>query len=185
MDSPNSFAAKMKRPMNSLTLRRELPKDIAAVREVETAAFGRPGEATLVEALRAAGALMLSGVVEIGGDIVGHIAFSPARIEGGPEIFDALALAPVAVHLNWQRTGVGSALIRWSLDECRRAGHELVIVLGHHEFYPRFGFVPAMPLSVRCPFEVPSEAFMLLELCPGALAGRNAMVRYRPEFASL
>ena len=171
--------------MNSVTLRRELSTDIAAVREVETAAFGRPGEAALVDSLRAAGALMLSGIAEIGGEIVGHIAFSPVRIEGGPEIFEALALAPVAIHPNWQRKGVGSALIRWSLDECRRVGHELVIVLGHHQFYPRFGFVPAMPLGVRCPFEVPSEAFMLLELCPGALAGRTGMVRYRPEFEAL
>ena len=171
--------------MSSLTLRCELPADIVAIREVERAAFGQPNEAALVDALRAAGALMISGVAEIGGNIVGHIAFSPIRIEGGLENFDAIALAPIAVHPDWQREGVGSALIRWSLDECARAGHSLVIVLGHPEYYPRFGFVPAMPLGVRCPFEVSSEVFMLLELRPGALAGRTGTVRYRPEFAAL
>lgn len=155
--------------MSSLDFRRELPADLAATREVEAAAFARPGEAALVDALRAAGALLLSGVAEVGGKIVGHIAFSPVNIDGDSENFDAIALAPVAVHPAWQRNGVGSALIRWSLDACRRAGHELVIVLGHSEYYPRFGFVPAMPLGVRCPFEVPSEAFRLLELCPDAL----------------
>jgi len=95
-----------------------------------------------------------------------------------------MALAPVSVRPEWQRKGIGSALIRWSLDECRRDGHELVIVLGHPDYYPRFGFVTAMPLGVRCPFEVPSEAFMLLELRQGALAGRNGTVRYRAEFAA-
>ncbi len=171
--------------MSSLNLRRELATDVSDIREVETAAFGRPGEATLVDALRAAGALVLSGVAEAGGKIVGHVAFSPVRIEEGHEDFDALALAPVAVHPDWQRKGVGSALIRWSLDECARDGHSLAIVVGHPKYYPRFGFVPAMPLGVRCPFPVPSEVFMLLELRLGALAGRAGTVRYRPEFATL
>jgi putative acetyltransferase len=170
---------------SALNLRREMPADIAAVREVETAAFGQPNEAALVDALRGAAALILSGVAEIGGKIVGHIAFSPVGIEGGQGNFHALALAPVAVHPDWQRKGIGSALINWSLAECRRDGHSLVIVLGHPDYYPRFGFVQAMPLGIRCPFEVSSEAFMLLELFPGALAGRSGAVRYRPEFASL
>lgn len=171
--------------MSSLTLRHELPADIAAIREVETTAFGQPNEAALVDALRKAGALTLSGVAEFSGKIVGHIAYSPVRIEGGLENFDAIALAPMAVHPDWQRKGVGSALIRWSLDEGAQDGHSLVIVVGHPEYYPRFGFVPAMPLRVRCPFEVPSEVFMLLELRPGALGGRTGTVRYRPEFDGL
>jgi len=175
----------MSMPKSSLNLRRESPMDTTVIREVETAAFGRPGEAALVDALRAVGKLALSGVAETSGRIIGHIAFSPIRIEGGPESFDALALAPVAVHPDWQRKGVGSALIRWSLDECRRDGRSLVIVVGHPEYYPRFDFVPAMPLGIRCPFEVPSEVFMLLELHPGALASRTGIVRYRPEFAAL
>ena len=185
MDLSKSPALHMQTPMGSLNLRRELPADIAAIREVETTAFGQPNEAALVDALRKARALTLSGVAEFSGKIVGHIAFSSVEVEGGRETFDALALAPVAVHPDWQRKGIGSALIRWSLDECAQDGHSLVIVVGHHEYYPRFGFVPAMPLGIRCPFEVPSEVFMLLELRPGALAGRTGTVRYRPEFDGL
>jgi putative acetyltransferase len=158
----------------SVCCRHELPSDLEVIRAVESAAFGR-----------AAGALAVSALAEVDGKIVGHVAFSPVRIEDDQESLDALALAPMAMLPKWQQKGIGSALLRWSLDECRRGGHKLVIVLGHPKYYPRFGFIPAMPFGVRCPFEVPSEAFMLLELRPGALAGREGTVRYRPEFASL
>jgi putative acetyltransferase len=146
----------------SIALRRERPADIAAIREVETSAFGRPAEPDLVDALRAASALILSGVAEIDGNVAGHIAFTTVTIESEREDFGAIALAPWAVHPDWQRKGVGSVLIRWGLDECAREGHELVIVVGHANYYPRFGFVPAMPLGIRCPFEVSTESFMLL-----------------------
>jgi putative acetyltransferase len=149
---------------------------------VETAAFGRINEARLVDSLRSAGALTFSAVAEAESKVVGHAAFSPVKIEDERGSFEALALAPVAVLPTWQRKGVGSALLKWSLDECRRLGHKLVIVVGHPEYYPRFGFVPATPGGIRCPFDVPSEAFMLLELQPGALAGRTGTIRYRPEF---
>ena len=170
---------------DSLHLRRETAADLALIRKVETAACDRPAEASLVEALRAAGALLFSGVAEVDGNIVGHIVFSPVVIDGERGRLRVIALALMAVYPDWQREVIGSALIRWSLGECRRDGHELVFVLGHPDYYPRFGFVPAMPLGVRCLFEAPSEAFMLLELCPGALAGLNGTVRYRPEFAAL
>lgn len=149
---------------------------------VETAAFGRINEARLVDSLRSAGALTFSAVAEAESKVVGHAAFSPVKIEDERGSFEALALAPVAVLPTWQRKGVGSALLKWSLDECRRLGHKLVIVVGHPEYYPRFGFVPATPGGIRCPFDVPSEAFMLLELQPGALAGRTGTIKYRPEF---
>lgn len=145
-------------PPASVLYRRESPEDIAAVRAVETAAFSRPNEAALVDGLRAAGALKLSAIAELDGRIVGHVAYSPIFIESASGSADALALAPMAVHPDWQRKGLGSALVRWSLNECRSDGHELVIVVGHPEYYPRFGFLPAMPLGVSCPFDVPSEA---------------------------
>lgn len=169
----------------ALVCRRELPDDLPAIHAVETAAFGQANEARLVDKLREAGALTLSAVAVLAGRIVGHIAYSPVTIESGRESFPALALAPMAVSPDCQRTGIGSALIEWSLDECRHGGHELVIVLGHPEYYPRFGFVPAMPLGVRCPFTVPREAFLLLELQPRALGGRCGTVCYHPEFAEV
>jgi putative acetyltransferase len=166
----------------TLVCRREVPTDFSSIHEVESAAFGRASEAVLVDALRAAGGLSISAVAEEDGRVVGHIAFSPVSIENSRESFPALALAPMAVHPEWQRQGIGSALVRWSLDECRREGHQLVIVLGHAEYYPRFGFVPARPLGILCPFDVPDEVFRLLELQPGALGARTGKVSYRPEF---
>lgn len=167
------------------TCRCELPADREAIHLVETAAFGRAGEALLVDALRAGGALSFSAVAEVDDKIVGHVALSPIQIEAEHGKFEALALAPMAVLPEWQRKGIGSALLWWSLDECRQAGHKLVIVVGHPQYYPRSGFVPALPLGIRCPSEVPNNALMLLELQPGALAGHKGMVRYRPEFDSL
>jgi putative acetyltransferase len=171
--------------LTPLVCRQELPADSPAIRAVEIAAFNRPNEADLVDALRSRGGLTLSAVATLDGEIVGHIAYSPVTIESDRGSFNALALAPMAVLPDWQRQGVGSSLIEWSLNESRRAGHELVIVVGHPEFYSRFGFVPALPRGVRCPFAVPVEAFLVLELQPGALGGRAGMARYRSEFAAV
>jgi putative acetyltransferase len=100
-----------------LVCRRELPADIPAIRAAETAAFGRPNEAQLVDALRSGGGLALSVVAELDGEIIGHIAYSPVTIESERGRFHALALAPVAVHPAWQRQRIGSVLIKWSLNE--------------------------------------------------------------------
>ncbi len=168
--------------MNEILIRPERPDDVAAVHTVNAAAFGQPEEADLVDALRLAGAATLSLVAERDGEIVGHILFSPVTIESDRGSFEAIGLAPMAVAPSCQRQGIGSRLIRAGLRECRRAGHEIVVVLGHPEYYPRFGFVPSKPLGIRYEAEVPEEAFMVLELRQGALAGRGGIVRYRPEF---
>jgi putative acetyltransferase len=84
-----------------------------------------------------------------------------------------------------QRQGIGSALINWSLGECRQLGHSVVIVVGDSAYYRRFGFAPATPFGIECSFPVPDDVFMLLELSPGAAAGYKGMVRYHPEFEKL
>lgn len=166
--------------MNSTpTIRKETAEDIPSIRAVVHAAFGATGEADLVDGLRRSGSLKLSAVADIGGRVVGHVAFSPVTI-GGSHL--ALALAPVAVAPDCQRRGIGSAIIRWSLEECRRLGHGVVIVVGDPAYYPRFGFTPASPFGIQCPFPAPSDAFMVLELSPGAASGCHGMVRYQPEF---
>jgi putative acetyltransferase len=164
------------------TIRKETAEDIPSIRAVVHAAFGSAGEADLVEGLRRSGALTLSAVAVVASRVIGHVAFSPVTI-GGPHL--ALALAPVAVAPDCQRQGIGSALIRWSLEECQRLGHGVVIVVGEPAYYPRFGFTPASPFGIQCPFPVPPEAFMVLELSPGAASGCRGMVRYRPEFESV
>jgi len=91
------------------------------------------------------------------------------------------ALGPMAVLPERQGEGIGGALVRAGLAACRAAGYDLCIVLGHAEYYPRFGFRPSAPFGIR--WEHGAEAhFMVLELRPGALAGRGGVARYRPEF---
>lgn len=154
---------------------------MSAIRGVIHAAFGRAGEAGLVDDLRRAGALILSAVAITDGRIVGHVGFSPVTIGGARP---ALALAPVAVAPDCQRQGIGSSLIRWSLEQCRQLVHGVILVVGNPAYYSRFGFVTASPFGIECPFSVPPEAFMVLELSPQAASGCRGMVSYRPEFDS-
>jgi putative acetyltransferase len=167
------------------SIRRECAADIAGIRAVIEAAFGRSGEADLVDALRRADALVLSAVAATGARIVGHIALSAVSVHSEPSVLPALALAPVAVAPDRQHQGVGTALIRWALGECLRLGHEIVIVLGDAAYYRRFGFTSASRFNIACPFPAPPETFMLLELAPDAAGRRGGTVIYRPEFASL
>lgn len=166
-----------------ITIRAERAGDVPAVRRLNELAFGQPEEAALVDALRAAADPHVSLVAADGDQIVGHIFFSPVSI--GPDDGAAMGLAPMAVLPERQRRGVGSMLVRAGLEECRRIGRDAVVVLGHPEYYPRFGFRRASRLGLRCEYAVPDEAFMAVELEPGALAGRRGLVRYRPEFGEV
>lgn len=166
-----------------LTIRPETPRDLDAIRHVNERAFGQRAEADIVEKLRSRGALTLSLVAVRENDVEGHIAFSPVAVESEGSSFAAIALAPMAVLPACQRQGIGGQLVRAGLEACRDLGHEIVVVLGHPAYYPRFGFVPAGPKGIGCEFEVPEEAFMVLELREGALAGRGGVVKFQPEFS--
>jgi putative acetyltransferase len=167
-----------------IAVRPERPEDHAAIRRVNTDAFGRPNEAWLVDALRRTAGFVpeLSLVAESGGEVVGHVLLSQILIREGSETVSALALAPMAVLPSHQRRGVGSALVLHALTEARRLGHGVVVVLGHASYYPRFGFAPASQHGIRSPFPVRDESFMVLELAPAALAGVMGEVEYPPEF---
>lgn len=165
-----------------LTIRREAPEDIDAIRQVNEQAFGRAVEADLVDQLRNRGVLTISLVAVQDGEIIGHIAFNPVTVESGPASFGAITLAPLAVLPAHQRQGIGSQLVRAGLEECRQLGHEIVVVVGHPNYYPRFGFAPGKPMGIGCEFEAPDEAWMVLELREGALAGRDGTVKFQPEF---
>ena len=164
-----------------ITLRPEIPADHAEVRRVNELAFSQPAEADLVDALRAAGAATLSLVAVYEGRVVGHILFSPVTVASPRGDFAAVGLAPMAVLPELQKQGVGSLLVQAGLDQLRRAGHEVVVVLGHPGYYPRFGFERSGAHGIRWEHDAPDEAFMVLELRPGALGGRGGVVRYRPE----
>jgi len=165
-----------------LVIRPEIPEDVDSIRHVNQQAFGQEDESKLVEKLRNNGVLTISLVAVQDNEIIGHIAFSPVKVESERSSFEAIALAPMAVLPAHQRKGIGSQMVRAGLEECRRLGHEVVVLVGHPDYYPRFGFMPAKPGGIDCEFEVPEEAWMILELRAGALAGRRGTVRFRPEF---
>jgi putative acetyltransferase len=165
-----------------LIIRPETSKDMAAIRHINEEAFGQKEEAEIVEKLKNRGVLTISLVAAQDNEIIGHIAFSPVKVESKHSSFDAIALAPMSVLPASQRQGIGSQLVRAGLEECRRLGHEVVVVLGHPDYYPHFGFAPAKPKGIDCEFEVPDEAWMVLELKEGALAARSGTVKYQPEF---
>jgi putative acetyltransferase len=81
-----------------------------------------------------------------------------------------------------QRTGLGSALVRAGLEQCRKLGFGAVVVLGHPDYYPRFGFSPAARFGIGCEYEAPQEAFMAIELQPGYLKGASGKVEYHAAF---
>ena len=164
-------------------IRRELPDDIPAVRVVNESAFGQPQEADLVDKLRVACPDALSLVAVDEGEVVGHVLFTPVTIEAGDHVVAGMGLAPMAVFPERQRRGIGSELIETGLAERRQSGCPFVIVLGHAEYYPRFGFVPASPRGIRCQWDgVPDDAFMVLVLDEVAMNRVAGVARYRSEF---
>ncbi|MEG4091242.1 N-acetyltransferase [Microcoleus sp. Pol12B4] len=166
-----------------MDIRTEKPEDLEAVRKVNVEAFGRENEANLVDRLR--GIASTFSFVAVQSDrVVGHIFFSPVVVEGKcSSNLSILGLAPVAVLPGYQRQGIGTLLIREGLKECGRSGFQAVVVLGYPDFYPRFGFIPASRKSLKCEYDVPDEAFMVLELESGALQDCSGTVKYRSEFS--
>jgi putative acetyltransferase len=166
--------------INDVIIRAETATDHSMIREVNEAAFGCADEANLVEALRTGGVVLLSVVAELDRRIVGHILFSRMSIETPTGAVAAVALAPMAVLPRYQRQGIGGRLIRYGLDTLRGSGERVVIVVGHPAYYPRFGFSAEQACSLENPF--PPDAFMALELSPGALARIRGRVRYPEAF---
>ncbi len=164
-----------------MNIRPESSEDISAVHRVNAEAFETETEANLVDALRQSGIPLISLVAEIKGELVGHILFSPMTDSAGAKI-PVAGLAPMAVSPAHQKQGIGSALVKEGLAQCKAAGYRAVIVLGHPDYYPRFGFVPASQYDISCQYEAPDEAFMALELEPGALSRLSGIVKYHPLF---
>lgn len=166
-----------------LSSRPESPTDHEAIRQVNRLAFGQDEEARLVDALRDGGYVQVSLVAERDEQIVGHVLFSDLPIITDSGTVPALALAPMAVVPKFQRQGIGSELVRRGLNVCREQGHRIVIVLGHPEFYPRFGFSSDLARPLQSPFS--GEAWMATELVPRALDGVAGRVEYPPPFGVL
>jgi len=150
-----------------LTIREENPGDIPAIRGVNEWAFGRPNEADLVDALRKDRACLLSLVAVQKEKVIGHIFFSPLGVDSISGRHQGAGLAPVSVLPEYQRKRIGTRLIREGLRRLKEKDCPWVVVLGHPGYYPRFGFIPARHHGLRCEFDAPEEAFMVLVLAGG------------------
>jgi putative acetyltransferase len=145
-----------------IVIRRETAADVSAITEVTVAAFktlaiSNHTEQFIVEALRADGALTLSLVAELEGRVIGHIAFSPVTISDGPRNW--YGLGPVSVLPEYQRQGVGKALIREGLARLKAMNAQGCCLVGHPDYYPKFGFINMPGLVLE---GVPPEVFFAL-----------------------
>jgi len=167
-------------------IRDEQPQDHAQVFEVHSRAFETDLEANLVEALRSRVEPLISLVATVEERVVGHILFTSVTVDRSDKTGEALmALGPMAVLPEFRNRGIGSRLVEEGLAECRALGAEAVFVLGHADYYPRFGFEPAEPFGLRYKSAELDPYFMVLELRPGALQSLAGYVHYSPEFEQL
>ncbi len=168
-------------------IRKETESDFGKVKELLDQAFGQAGEGKLVEKLRENPEFIpeLSLVAEFNKEVVGYILFFPIRIKSDKKELRSLALAPMAVLPRHQRSGVGKRLVTEGLARAKEFGHRSVVVLGHPQYYPRFGFMPASRWKIKAPFEVPDDAFLALEMGEGGLGKSGGLVEYPAEFSGL
>ena len=172
-----------KRTTPAITIRYEAPGDEAGIRRVNREAFEQPVEADIVDVLRENCDNLVSLVAEREGEIVGHILFSPAVANSQDRTIVGMGLAPMCVLPVFHRRGIGSSLVEKGLEELRARGCPFVIVLGHSDYYPRFGFEKASERGLTCQWDgVPDEAFMVLVLDESAMKGVHGTARYGEEF---
>jgi len=167
-----------------MLIRAEEERDWAAVHALNASAFETPAEAGLVNALRVQAQPVVSLVAEHAGSVVGHILFSPVTLSGHVSL-KIMGVAPMAVAPSHQRRGVGSAFVRAGLERCTALGVGAVVVLGHPEYYPRFGFSPSVRFGIGSEYEVPEEVFLVAELQPGFFRGVSGIIQYHAEFKNV
>ena len=164
------------------TIRKAIEPDFEAIFDLNALAFGQEDEAQLVESIRLTPEYLpkLELVAVQNQKIIGHILYS--RVLIGKTDCDAVALAPMSVLPSFQKQGLGSRLIRHSLVEVEKSGFKSVIVLGHPQYYPRFGFKPASLWGIKFPQDVPDNVFMALSFTPDALSTCSGVISYSSAF---
>ena len=166
-----------------ISVRHEQRGDEDAIHAVNEKAFGQPTGANIVGSLRRQCSDRLSLLVVSGRQIVGHILFAPVVVQTAHETHRGMGLAPMAAVPEHQRQGIGTKLVQVGLEILRIEGCPFVILVGHPEYYPRFGFVPASKHGIVCQWEgIPDEAFMVMILDEKTMAAVSGTARYRPEF---
>ena len=167
-----------------MEIRAEKENDRDSVYAVNVSAFETPSEGKLVDVLREQAQPVVSLVAEEKGKVVGHIMFSRVSLPEYPNL-KMMGLGPMAVAPEHQRKGIGSALIGVGLEQCKQLGFAAVVVLGHPEYYPRFGFSSSSRFGIESEYEVPEEVFMAMELQPGILKGKTGKVKYHAAFSNV
>ncbi len=167
-----------------MKIRSEQAHDIKGIRKINLNTFETDAEANLVDALRSSGTDLISLVADENDRIIGHILFSPVTIEDSPDI-KIMGLGPMAVLPIWQGKGVGTKLVNEGLRSCLKSGYKAVVVLGHPEYYPRFGFKSSVNFGIHSKYNVPEEVFMVKELQQGALDEVTGTVKYHQVFDEL
>jgi len=163
-------------------IRKETIRDIQDIRRLNDLVFSGPVEGTIVDAIRKRSPEVLSLVAVVDDKIVGHIFFSPVEIDNLNGI-QAMGLGPMAVLLEYQKQGIGTALITQDIKQFQELGCVVIVVLGHAEYYPRFGFSSSSRHGIKCQWDgVLDDAFMVRFLkkdCDGVVSGT---VKYLKEF---
>lgn len=164
-----------------IEIREEHPHDAANIRHVNGRAFGQDQEGNIVDALRSNGAVLFSLVAIVNGRVVGHITYSPVAVGG----VTGAALGPMAVLPEHQGRGIRSKLVEAGNRRLDEAGYPFVVVVGHANYYPRFGFRPASTYGITCEWDVPDDVFMLLVLDQTKMEGTRGVAKYRHEFSTV
>ncbi|NTW37731.1 MAG: N-acetyltransferase [Syntrophobacteraceae bacterium] len=168
---------------SKIVIRDEQTCDCAQVRLLNELAFGRPEEADIVDRLRVRCKDLLSLVALVEDRVVGHVLFSPTAVESHEGRIRGMGLAPIAVLPEYQGQRIGSRLVDAGLEILRVRSCPFVIVLGHADYYPRFGFIPASRLGIRSQWKgIPDEAFMVCILDQSISGKVSGIARYRDEF---
>ena len=165
-----------------IEIREERADDVAAVRNMNRRAFGQDQESNIVDALRANEAALLSLVATLDDRVVGHIMYSPLSIGGS---VTGAALGPMAVFPEHQRQGIGTKLVKVGNQKLKDAGYPFIIVVGHADYYPRFGFKRANEHGITCEWDLPDDVFMLLVLDQAKMESVSGLATYRHEFSSV
>ena len=168
-----------------MNIREEKLADIEKIWRVNSDAFETEAEANLVNSLRSSGCAYISLVAEIDNNVVGHILFTPVELTGSDNKIRIMGLAPMAVLSQYQNKGIGTKLVHAGLEHCRSLGYDAVVVLGHPDYYPRFGFVPSVKYGIKSEYEVPDDVFMILELVPDVLKEHKGVIKYHEAFSDV
>jgi putative acetyltransferase len=170
--------------MIDIFIRKETPHDYKEIKEVNNLSFNQKQEGELVDSLRKRPEFVteLSLVSIHKNKIIGHILFFPVTINSDTSVEVTLSLAPMAVLPGFRNKGVGGSLIKAGLKKARELGYNSVMVLGHPEYYPRFGFMKASNWKIKEPFSVPDEVMMAIELSEGSLGFGGGMIDFPKEY---